>query len=143
MACRIALLIALAVALPAEAIAPPGRYTFPVDGTVYDTRTKLTWQRVVAASSSTQDVAVRYCTELSLQGTGWRLPNKSELATLVDPTESNPAIDKTAFPNTPSMPFWAANQYPSSGALFWMVDFATGSSDGHPARQLYNVRCVR
>lgn len=130
-------------ALPANAAAPPGRYTFPDEGLVYDTKTQLTWQREVVDAGLTRDSAISYCASLSVRGSGWRLPKASELQTLVDPLEFSPAIDPVAFPNTPPRGFWAANHYPGTDTLFYFVDFEYGFRDGHPGREMYLARCVR
>jgi hypothetical protein len=112
--------------------APPARYTWPANGTVYDTRTGLTWQQSYAGSAELTDVPVsywpawpyafdnpklcafadkgmgtwahanKYCADLWLLGPGWRLPTRAELRTLVDITKFDPAIDAEAFPGVPS-----------------------------------------
>ncbi|HEX7480716.1 MAG TPA: DUF1566 domain-containing protein [Polyangiales bacterium] len=133
----------LALAFPALADAPPGRYTVSTTtGTVYDTRTKLTWQQTVDANSYTQANAKTYCTNLAPVGTGWRLPNVRELLTIVDPTKYNPSIDPTAFPSTPVDYFWSSSNYvgPSGGA--WYVNFVDGSSGTDVTTSSYRVWCV-
>ena len=59
------------------------RYTV-ADGTVFDTRTQLTWQRTFPSERYTWDDATSYCASLALPGAGWRLPSINELLTLVD-----------------------------------------------------------
>jgi hypothetical protein len=137
------LLVAFSSPRVALADAPPGRYTFLVSGTVYDTRTKLTWQGAVDASTYTWANATTYCTNLSLQGTGWRLPTRAELLTLVDPTKSNPAIDQTAFPSTPHEWFWSSSPYVGSAGSAWGVAFNFGFSNYYDTAYAYRVRCVR
>ncbi|MCK6586273.1 MAG: DUF1566 domain-containing protein, partial [Polyangiaceae bacterium] len=66
-----------------------------------DKDTNLTWQRQVDANIYNQIEADAYCMALNTNGGGWRLPTISELLTLVDETGYSPAIDTTAFPNTP------------------------------------------
>jgi hypothetical protein len=133
----------IACATAALADAPSGRYTFPASGTVYDTRTQLTWQRAVDAGAYSQSAASTYCTGLSLAGTGWRLPTKAELETIVDYTRSNPAIDPTAFPSTPSAYFWSSSPYVASGGFGWLVSFNYGYSSSSDASGTIRVRCVR
>jgi hypothetical protein len=123
--------------------APPGRYTI-VNGTVYDTHTKLTWQQVVDPSTYTQGVASDYCAGLDLAGRGWRLPRYSELLTIVDPTRSAPAIDGSAFPNTPPELFWSSSQYAgASTGVAWYVNFRAGDSSDNGSSVANHVRCVR
>src|SRR5438128_5669991 len=79
-----------------RANAPAGRYTI-ANGTVYDTKTKLTWQQAIVAPPSSWSDAASYCASLALDGTGWRLPSAKELQTIVDESQRSPAIDPTAF----------------------------------------------
>ena len=134
----------LTLALPALADAPSGRYTFPTNGTVYDTRTKLTWQRMLDDVDYTQSAAVSYCTSLSLDGTGWRLPSVDELLTLIDPTKYSPAIDQTAFPgaNT-SFTFWSSTLGAGPAGRAWGVYFSNGASNRYDVTTKTRARCVR
>ena len=129
--------------------------------TVKDTSTGLTWQRVLPAAyagctgrySTSGSVgeacnwegAKTYCTQLALAGGGWRLPTKDELVSIADTGRTNPAIDTTAFPNTPGEWFWSSSPYvgPSGGA--WSVNFyfVNGFSDNFATGNAYRVRCVR
>lgn len=129
----------------ATASAPPGRFAASTD-TVLDNKTHLVWQRS-AASARPFSTAAWYCQSLSLGGfaTGWRLPTRKELESLVDETASRPAVDATAFPATPAEPFWTSTPYAPSQNRQWVVDFATGSSIDSPTTTgtQYRVRCVR
>lgn len=87
------------VALPrsADANAPAGHYVVTTgngtgNGTVYDTKSKLTWQQTAPATTYTWDDAKSYCAGVgaSLAGTGWRVPTVEELRTIVDPTQGEP-----------------------------------------------------
>jgi hypothetical protein len=131
-----------------SADAPPGHYTIgsgAAAGTVYDTKSKLTWQQTVSATTYTWTDAGTYCAGLSLNGTGWRLPTARELFSLVDRTKWAPAIDPTAFPGTPPDSFWSSTNVPSFAYTKpWSVYFYNGSvgSGGDPSTPQY-VRCVR
>ena len=134
-----------------RADAPPARYVIDSD-TVKDTRTGLVWQRKVGMRDGTFDAAGRYCQTLTLAGGGWRLPGVKELATLVDPTRNDPAIDPTAFPGTPSVFFWSASAPTSLVGVQarFGVNFRTGaihpvysSNLDAPAATTNAVRCVR
>ena len=63
----------LGLTVSASGNAPDNRYTV-ASGTVYDTKTKLTWQQVVPWTTYSWADAKTYCAGLSLAGTGWRLP---------------------------------------------------------------------
>lgn len=138
----VCLLCVVAAVLPAVADAPPGRYTIG-SGTVYDARTKLTWEQTVDAGSYSQANAVNYCGGLTLAGGGWRLPSRAELLSIVDPTVHDPAIDATAFPNTPLTIFWTSTPYAGLGGYGWLVDFIAGYTGVNDASVTLRVRCVR
>ncbi len=112
----VALVHLLVFPAPVNAAAPSGRYTYPggtvtSSSTVYDTVTKLTWQRAIPANPCPSDGAglctlldaQTYCSTLSLGGytTGWRLPTVKELMSIIDISATSPAVDQTAFPSTP------------------------------------------
>ena len=72
------------------------------DDVVYDRSTGLLWQRFGTASSSSLAEAQCYCQGLRLAGlSGWRLPTRLELVTLVDLSRSKPAMNAGAFPTVP------------------------------------------
>jgi hypothetical protein len=122
---------------PSPLPAPPPGVFYP-GGLVHDKATGLTWQQ-----KSTQVLpfsrAMTYCAAL---GTGWRLPSLTELQTIVDDRNANPAIDGAAFPNAQSDSFWSSQLAGPSG-FAWFVDFREGSSDHSFVVANYDVRCVR
>ncbi len=134
-----------------------GELVVSSDGkTVTDAITGLVWQRdgdseragcpaFASVWQCSWAEAESYCASLSLGGmSGWRLPALMELMTIVDPTQSNPAIDQTAFPSTPSNTFWTAS--PATRSYRWIVGFNDGVSDVAPTTDYfhyYQVRCVR
>ena len=138
-----------ALGAAAEAVAPAGRYTIG-GGTVYDVRTKLTWQRSAPATTYTWEDARTYCASAgvaaALGGAGWRLPTKKELLTLVDYSvpPPGPTIDAAAFPGTPGAPFWSMTPVadPQLGGV-WYVDFASGQAINYAVSPTSYVRCVR
>jgi hypothetical protein len=137
-----AVLVLAGLTLLARADAPAGRYTI-ANGTVYDTKTKLTWQQAVPSSTYTWANAKTYCSGLSLAGTGWRLPTAKELQTIVDESRTSPSIDTTAFPSTPSSNFWSSSPLAGSSSVAWGVYFYGGNTGGLDVSNSYFVRCVR
>ena len=132
--------------------------------TVTDNVTGLVWQRNLPATYDTcaetyePDTGVpgeacnwlnakAYCESPAvtnaLGGTGWRLPSKIELESLLDETRSAPPmIDTSAFPNTPPQHFWTSTPHVSRGA--WYVDFEFGGSFNYVVVSgTFRVRCVR
>lgn len=119
--------------------APPGRYVIST-GTVYDSRTRLTWQQATDGGSFTQAQGASHCAAL---GGTWRLPQISELLTIVDPTRTtSPAIDLTAFPGTGAEIYWSATTYHGVSGSSWGVDFTDGGSNVYDATFTKRVRCV-
>lgn len=131
------------VTIPAQAVAPPGRWAAsPLF--VRDTQTGLLWQRE-AAGERTRDEAAAYCENLrlGLSGYRWRLPVVEELVTLVDVRGAEAALDATVFAG-PLVPFWTATPYaPDADARGWSVDFTSGVANGSSLAARLHVRCVR
>lgn len=141
---------ALTLLLDADvrANAPAGRYTVSGAGaaaTVLDTKTKLTWQQTPASTPLAWADAKTYCAGVgsTLNGTGWRLPTVKELLTLVDYSGTMPAIDATAFPDTPNTFFWSSTPLASSAVDAWDVVFGDGSTFTSDIATTNEVRCVR
>jgi len=130
-------------ALVGRASAPAGRYTI-ANGAVYDTKTKLTWQQVVAASAGNWASAKSYCSGLTLNGATWRLPTVGELSSIVDYSVAapGPTVDATAFPGTPSTWFWSATSSVASAGSVWAVFFANGGTSNLDPATSSNTRCV-
>ncbi len=141
---RAASIAFILVAVPAAASAPSGRYTV-ANGTVYDTKTKLTWQQAVPTVKYTRAAAATYCSSLLLNGAGWRVPTVKDLLTIVDYSQPiSPVIDANAFPNTPGDTFWSST-VPTNGpgGTYWYVGFSDGSAGILDATLPGSVRCVR
>jgi Protein of unknown function (DUF1566) len=140
-----------------HANAPAGRYTIS-NGTVYDTKTKLTWQQTAPSttykwgSASASGTAQNYCALLSLNAvTGWRVPTIGELMSLVDYTNPGSSmgtgttamIDSTYFPSAPYGTFWTATSYSEDPAdSAWTVSFNSGTTGSQGQQNGYSVRCV-
>lgn len=143
---------------PVAAFAQP--YTISTDGSeVTDTKTGLIWRRcaegmtwsgvtcVGTASTYTHNAALQRATTQA-GSVGWRLPNIKELSSIVDRSLTNPAIDRTTFPATPSNLFWSASPFVSTPSSAEVVDFGVGVVGGtntnrnDPARPYY-LRLVR
>jgi hypothetical protein len=125
-----------------HADARPGRYVVRPE-TVYDTKTKLTWQRQPGPTSYSFADATTYCGQLDLDAVKWRLPSVKELETLIDESRTNPSIDLVAFPNTPGRFFWTASLVTHFPSNAWTVDFNRGADNFFPVTSLQLVRCVR
>jgi len=139
--------------------------TEPVTGqpVVTDAKVGLMWQGCAAGQSGTAcatgtadtsypwQAALAYCEGLTWGGfSDWRLPNLTELISIVAMQQASPAIDPVAFPATPAVPsgcYWTSS--PFGSGRNWCIDFQHGTTEtigdsGGPVgpAALY-VRCVR
>ena len=130
------------------------------DGTVTDTVTNLIWdqcsqgQSGVACATGSATIMI-WAAALTAAVTAnaanykgysdWRVPNKNELESLVDITKAtNPVIDLTAFPATPTSSFyWSSTTYTPTPANAWSVYFSTGASFADVKTATGQVRLVR
>jgi len=107
----------------------PGRMLDNGDGTVTDTVTGLMWQQATNAAG-TWESALSSAEGLSLAGhDDWRLPNRNELQTLVDYTQTGPAINVPLFSDTISWYYWTSTTDAGNPALAWRINFNDGGID--------------
>jgi Protein of unknown function (DUF1566) len=149
---RLGALAIIVVASPrsVDAAAPAGHYVVTAgsgtgNGTVYDSKSKLTWQQTVSSTTYIWAEAKTYCAGVgaSLGGTGWRVPTINELQSIVDFSQTAPAIEPNAFPSTPSRVFWSSSPVAGKPSYAWGVDFNDGYPFGPDVSYTFFVRCVR
>jgi hypothetical protein len=122
----------------------PSSYDTSVVGVVTDNLTGLAWERMAGTTTYTASDAAAYCVGNTLGGhSDWRLPTVLELDSLFDFSGASPAIDTSAFPNTPPGLFWASTSWGGSTSIRWVVDFDVGGSTSKDGGDMYYVRCVR
>ena len=123
---------------PDAAIAPEASLLLPytmgydagADGgstTVLDLVTGLTWWRTPLVAANIV-AATNQCSTVPA-GTGWHVPTRIEIVSLIDFTQpsSNPTIDLSTFPGTLPQKFWTSSNVPGDGgAYYWLVDFYDG-----------------
>lgn len=145
----LAMLAYLGVASPVHAQA---RYSYSSDGAeVTDGKTGLVWRRCSqgqswsgsSCSGSASIFTHEQALVLAKTQAGWRLPNVKELASLVDRSRSNPTIDVTAFPATPSSYFWSASPDGGNAGYGLSVLFHTGEVLSLRRSNDFHVRLVR
>lgn len=115
------------------------------DGTVTDTLGGLQWQQSVDPGSYDQPGAVALCSALVLGGYAagaWRLPSIAELESILDLTRTNPPVDPTYFPGTPTAYHWTSSVNPGNPADFWGVLFFNGADGYVTGASMNRVRCV-
>ena len=95
---------------------------------VLDRETGLVWEQSPSTSGSNWFNASIHCVQLSKGGRqGWRLPNVQDLASLIDPTQSNPALPSGhPFNIVPSSVYWSASTVADFATSAWAVVVGTG-----------------
>lgn len=132
------------------ATAPDSRFQDNGDGTVTDLATGLVWKQCAeglsGADCSTGN-AILFTWQQALQHTasnsGWRLPNKNELASLVERRCYDPAINIRFFPHTPSSIFWCSSPYARSSSRAWSVALRYGHVESNSKNDAHYVRMVQ
>jgi hypothetical protein len=120
---------------------------------VYDTTTKLTWQRCTMGrqweeGAGCAGTALPMNWEMAMQQgrNGWRLPVKEELETLVSGNCVKPAINRSIFPDVgEGSPwwYWTSTPYTKDAAGAWAVHFIDGDSGYNFPHKKGAVRLVR
>ena len=100
------------------------------DAAVLDKETGLTWAKDanIAAGTKTWQAAMIYCRNLSIADRkGWRLPTVEELASLVDTSQSSPALPSGhPFDNVQSGHYWSSTTYEGGSPYAWVVYMPNG-----------------
>ena len=147
-----------ALALPAWAA-----FTDNGNGTITDTTTGLVWDKCSrgqvwdnttppgtctgVASTHTWAAALAEATaanSASHRGQAdWRLPNRTELESLVQINAASPAIDGTYFPATPSNWYWTSTTFAPNPVDAWLVFLNNGYANADSKTSSSHVRLVR
>jgi len=122
---------------------------------VMDNLTGLVWQGCLPGTSGSNcssgesmkmlwKESLSYCEGLDWGGyNDWRLPNITELQSIVDTRKNGPAVDIEIFPRTPKDAFWSSSTPPQSPNVAWCVSFSTGNLSWSGKQYNGNIRCVR
>ncbi len=83
-----------------------------------------------------------------MQRKGWRLPSINELASLLDPNRSGPALPPNhPFLNVQPAIYWSATTYAPTSAgdppLAWAVELNNGGVGYESKENQHHVWCVR
>ena len=115
------------------------------DEAALDLETGLVWDRSPATSTFEWVIAVGSCTIREIGGRlGWRLPTAQELATLVDTTQSNPALPAGhPFLNVQNTNYWTATTLAGSPTIGNLVLFSLGATNASTKDFNTNWWCVR
>lgn len=144
----------------ADTNTPNQRFKDKAYGTIFDTKTGLTWSRCPLGMKWDKghclDVPDRMnwneadFTIMQLNDQGgyagfrdWRLPTLEELSSLVESKCYEPAINSAIFPNTPNIGFWSITPDKGSRNGAWLVYFLNGSRYLGNQDYEWAVRAVR
>ena len=110
---------------------------------VHDNVTNLIWS--TETLSNTWAGAQTAATTYSRCGypSGWRLPTRRELLSIVHDGASNPAIDSTYFPATQSAWYWSSDTYAPNPTGAWFVGFGLGNTGANSRTSTFQVRLVQ
>lgn len=110
---------------------------------VLDRETGLVWERSPSTEPMAWTSAVYYAFNKIVGGRkGWRLPTVEELASLVDPNESNPALPRGHPFIIQSVNYWSAtSNFGLAGGAFAV--FMGNGYVGPLSNDYYYVWCVR
>lgn len=122
------------------------------DGFVLDTTSGLTWQKCAPGQTfelcncrgaerntvMSQARAEQYCASLKTGGRAWRLPEMTELQTMIEPNRASPYIDRSLFWSTGTHRSWTSMNFSGRGMIY---DFRLGEGEMVDGGD-YRVRCV-
>jgi len=115
----------------------------------YDNVTGLLWSLQTqtatwnAATAGTYPDAGHNSASRCGHASGWRLPTRRELLSIVHSGAFHPAIDTAYFPGTASAYYWSSDTYAPSSASAWVIDFYYGNTDASDKIFSSSVRLVR
>lgn len=117
---------------------------------VLDKETGLVWERTPSSGSACGSMpswnsAIYCCAETVIGGRmGWRLPLSQELATLIDPTQVNPALPAGhPFTGVESDLYWTANSITNNTANALLRALYNGASIQAAKTASHRYWCVR
>ncbi len=139
------------------ATTPTADFSDNGDGTVTHHKTGLIWQRCSLGQTWDGSYCIDNATTYNWPASApqakdnlfagysdWRLPNKNELASIIEYRCHHPAINSQIFPNTSPSGYWSSSHSSNYGNhTSWSVDFNSGSVYLDVRFHYYHVRLVR
>ncbi|MBH0185838.1 MAG: DUF1566 domain-containing protein [Nitrospira sp.] len=112
---------------------------------VLDKETGLVWERSPPSTELIWSAARVECMSRTTGNRkGWRLPSVHELASLLDPTQSNPVLPVGhPFTNLRTGHYWSATENAENSTLAWFVNFFSGEVNGIDKTDTDYTWCVR
>ena len=134
---------------------PDSRFVASRDGTVKDLTTGLMWKQCAEGLSGVGCAvgdpllfkwkwAIRQGRDAVFAGySDWRLPDQTELSSLLQRRCYGLDLDAINFPNTPPERFWSSAPSPYYAGSAWTLHFGNGSVGYGTGRDSAYVRLVR
>lgn len=126
------------------------------DGTLLHGPTRRVWQRCALGQSWDGAACTGTATPMSWAAAlaaaethvqdghdDWRVPNRNELASIIEDRCFAPALNAAAFPAAPADSYWTASPVTEAFEQAWRVDFVDGVIEAAPTAGLHVVRLVR
>ncbi|WP_236644488.1 DUF1566 domain-containing protein [Sorangium cellulosum] len=114
------------------------------DGTVKDSVTGLTWEKVMESGTFTLQGATEHCTTLSADQVGgiatWRLPTRRELVSILDFGHTT-AFPDIFFTSTQDSFYWSATDVADDDSFAWGV-LAADASVGFFQKDMSGARAL-
>lgn len=132
-----------------KAATPDARFRDNQNGTVTDKLTGLQWARCSLGQVFEKGTCRGEAHQLPwaivslVIEKGWRLPEITELNSLVELRCINPATNIALFPGTIPAAYWSATRFINKDGNYWQVNFLHGESGSEPADAKAYVRLVR
>lgn len=136
--------------------APLTQFIVGDDGTVMHNPSRLVWQRCALGQSwngsGCDGVALMLTWSEALQAANdhvqadredWRLPNRNELASILESRCFLPALDASVFPDAPAGGYWTSSPVSDGLGEAWIIDFDDGLAEPAATGALFSVRVVR
>ena len=115
-------------------------------GTMYDTITNFCWERSPSTNFFNNAQAISRCDSLSTAGGEWRLPERSELMTLLfhnGDFQTASRLNSIGFSDIQNGFYWSNTITPWSGSRAFRVDFSLGRSEEDGVTLSSHVLCVK
>ncbi len=131
---------------PSRSLDIPARFVLVMNNeAVLDRETGLVWERDAGLGTYNWQDAITHCYNTDIGGRGgWRLPTIAELTTLVDKTQTDPALPAGhPFINVQSSDYWSSTTAAAYTNCAWRVHFYKGDVYDLDWSLKHYVRAVR
>ena len=106
------------------------------------TVSSITWNGATSTAGGSPIATHNTATRCG-HATGWRVPTRRELLSIVHHGAYSPAIDGAYFPFTLSIWYWTNDRYAPGPSYAWSVNFDYGNANAYDKTNANHVRLVR